>query len=105
MNTSGINPTGHMILVRMEAVEEKTAGGILLPSKHLDRENLGSTTGTLVAAGPCAGDYADWPEGHEFPPVGSRVVTRKFPGQEIKGNDGAEYRLCEDKDVLAVMEG
>lgn len=105
MNTSGINPTGHMIVIKAEVVEEKTAAGLYLPSKVVERENLASMKGMMVAAGPCAGDYADWPEGHAFPPVGSRVLVRKFAGVEVKGNDGQEYRVCEDKDVLAGLEG
>lgn len=105
MNTSGINPTGHMVVIKVEKVEEKTAGGIILPGQHLDRENLASTKGVMVAAGPTAGDFADWPEGEAFLPVGSRVLIRKFAGCEVKGNDGMDYRVCEDKDVLAALEG
>jgi chaperonin GroES len=105
MNTSGINPTGHMVLVKMEKVEEKTAGGIYLPDKHVDRENLASSKGVMVAKAPAAFDHVDWPKGAEAPPVGSRVLLRKFAGVEVKGNDGADYRVCEDKEVLAALEG
>jgi chaperonin GroES len=104
-NTSGINPTGHMLVIKVEKAEEKTAGGIIIPDKVRDRDDLASTKGTLVAAGPCAGDYADWPEGSSFVPVGSRVMIRKFAGVEAKGNDGMDYRVCEDKDILAALEG
>lgn len=105
MNTSGINPTGHMVVVKMEKVEEKTAGGIILPGSVLDRDNIASVKGMMVAAGPTAGDYAEWPQGHEFIPAGSRVLLRKFAGVEVKGDDGADYRVCEDKEVLAALGG
>jgi co-chaperonin GroES (HSP10) len=105
VNTSGINPTGHMVVVECEKMEEKTAGGIILPGTILDRENTASQKGRMVAKGPTAGDFTAWPEGHEFPPAGSRVLIRKFAGVEVKGNDGKEYRVCEDKDILAVLEG
>jgi len=104
-NLSGILPTGYSVLIKCETVEEKTAGGIILPSAHVDRENTASQKGTIAAAGPCAGTFIDWPEGHEFPPVGSRVLIKKYAGVEVKGNDGADYRLCDDKDILALMEG
>ena len=106
MNTSGINPTGHMVLVKYPAVETKTASGLHLPAGYAERENKACQVGELVATGPTAGDYTDWPEGHEFPPVGSSVVVKKYADQfDMKGDDGGEYRLCEDKDILAVLEG
>lgn len=104
-NTSGINPTGHMILIKPEQVEERTAGGIILPGAHLDRENTASQKGVIIARGPTAGDFIDWPEGHEYPAEGARVLVKKFAGVEVKGDDGADYRVCEDKDVLAVLGG
>lgn len=103
-NTSNINPTGYMVLVKVDAVETKTAGGIFLPQQHIDREQTSCQVGVLVAKGPCAGTHLDWPEGYEFPSVGARVVTRKFANQyDLKGDDGSEYRLCEDKDILAIL--
>lgn len=105
LNTSGIQPTGHMVVVKMEKAEEKTAGGIILPDRVRDRDDLASCKGVMVAAGPTAGDYAEWPAGAEFIPVGSRVLLRKFAGVEVKGNDGSDYRVCEDKEVLAALAG
>lgn len=105
MNTSGINPTGHMVVVQCETMEEKSPGGIILPDAVRERENTASQKGTIAAKGPTAGDFTTWPEGHKFPPEGSRVLIRKFAGVEVKGNDGKEYRVCEDKDILAVLEG
>lgn len=105
MNTSGINPTGHNVVIKIEKAPEKSAGGIILPDKVIERENLASVKGVMVAAGPTAGDYADWPDGQAFIPVGSRVLLRKFAGCEVKGDDGHDYRVCEDKEVLAALEG
>lgn len=106
INTSGIHPTGHMVLVKFAVGEDRTPGGLLLPASVRDRDDAACQTGTIAEAGPTAGDYTDWPEGHEFPPVGSRVVVRKFANMyELRGDDGFEYRLCEDKDILAVLEG
>lgn len=95
-----------MVLVKFSIGEDKTPGGLLLPPGIRERDDAACQTGTLVANGPCAGDHLDWPEGYEFPPVGSRVVVKKFAAMyELKGDDDFEYRLCEDKDVLAVLEG
>lgn len=106
MNSSGINPTGHMVLVKYPEAEGATKGGIILPPSRVDRDQHSCQVGTLVAKGPTAGDFTVWPEGHEFPVVGSRVVVKKFASQyDMKGDDGFDYRLCEDKDILAVLGG
>lgn len=102
-NESGIIPQGYNVLVQFKKGEDRTPGGLLLPQSVKDRDDAACQTGTLVAKGSNAGDYL---EGASFPGVGSRVVVKKFASMyELRGDDGYEYRLCEDKDVLAVLEG
>ena len=103
INTSGINPTGAMVLVKYDAPKAKTASGLHLPSAYAERESKACQVGVLVAKGPVAGKFDD---GAEFPPEGSRVVVKKYADQyDMRGDDGSEYRLCEDRDILAVLEG
>lgn len=104
-NTSGIFPTGYQVLVKIDAVEEKTAAGIILPPQIVEREQLAAAKGVLSAASPLAFGYERWPDGAQQPVVGTRVLIRKFGGVDIKGDDGADYRVCEDKDILATLAG
>lgn len=101
----GVEPTEFQILVSMSEKAEKTAGGILLPEATKDKAQWGSDHARLVAVSPHAFTYVQtWPEGSRKPQVGDVVFVGKFPGDEITGRDGRTYRLCSDKEVLAVME-
>jgi chaperonin GroES len=99
----GIRPTAFKVLVRADEVKAKTAGGIIIPDEAKDRQQYAATKGELIAVSPLAFGYETWPEGAERPKVGNRVVFAKFAGFAIKGEDGVEYRLIEDKDIAAVL--
>lgn len=89
------------MLVQPIKVDEKTKGGIILPDEHKDREQFAQMQGTLVAMSPLAFTYenAEW----EKPRPGDRVMFAKFAGAAVKGKDGADYRIINDKDVSAVL--
>lgn len=101
-NTSGINPTEYKVLIRQDRIEEKTKGGIIIPDEHKDRQQFAQITGELVAVSPLAFTYADW-NGATPPKVGDRVMFAKFAGADVDGKDGQKYRVCNDKDVTAVL--
>ena len=103
LNESGISPVEYNIVVRMDPVEEKTAGGLYLPPTKTDRDELSADEGVIVAASPLAFTYADWPEGSRQPQVGDRILMAQFDGRIWKRN-GATYRLIKDKSVIAVVE-
>ncbi len=102
-NPSGINPTEYKVLVRPETVKEKTAGGIIIPEETRERDQYAAQEGELVAISPLAFTYHDWPDGIDKPGLGSRVIFAKFAGAKIKGKDGVDYRLINDRDVMAVL--
>lgn len=103
-NPSGISPTEYKVLLKPKTVDEKTAGGIILPDEHKDREQFAQMEGEIVAVSPLAFSYDGW-SGHEHakPKPGDRVLFAKFSGAKVKGKDGVEYRLTNDKDVAAVL--
>jgi chaperonin GroES len=103
-NPSGINPTEYRVLVRPESVEEKTAGGIIIPDQTKDRDQYAVVKGTLVDVSPVAFSYADWPAGSRVPAVGDKVVYEKYAGALLKGKDGVEYRVINDKDIHATLD-
>lgn len=101
-NESGLSPVEYNIVVRMDPVEEKTVGGIILPSSKTDRDELAADEGTIVAASPHAFSYAEW--GDVKPPqVGDRILMAQFDGRIWK-RGGVTYRLIKDKSVIAVVE-
>jgi chaperonin GroES len=103
-NPSGINPTEFRVLVRPEKVEERTAGGIIIPDQTKDRDQYAVMKGTLIAMSPVAFSYAEWPEGTPLPKAGDMVLYEKYAGALVKGKDGVEYRVINDKDIHAVLD-
>ena len=97
-NTSGIQPVEYKILIEPTEVEQVSAGGIVLASKTTEKEQMAQVRGTLVAVGGNA--FEDWTG--TIPTVGDTVCFAKYAGYVIKGDDGKEYRLANDKDVVAI---
>jgi len=104
INTSGINPVGHRLLVLPEEVEEVSESGIIISvGQQKDREQLAQIRGTVVAMGStCYGDQKDpWCK------IGDFITFGKYSGLIYKGNetkDGKEYRIINDLDVVATHE-
>ncbi len=93
------------MLIEPKSVEAKSAGGIILPDDVKDRKEFAQQEGVIVAASPLAFSYASeeaW-DG-QAPKVGERVSYAKYAGALIKGKDGKEYRVVNDKDLFAVLD-
>jgi chaperonin GroES len=101
MNASGIQPVDVRILVKPDAAEEKTAGGIIIPDATKDRQKFATIKATVVAVGPNA--FKDWGVGNGVEP-GGRVYVAQYAGARVKGDDGEEYVLMNDEDVTAVTQ-
>lgn len=96
-NTSGIYPAGYRILIKPDPVEDITEGGIVIPQQHKDQYQRAQQTGTVIALGPeafddCGGNWAE---------PGDRVFFSRYEGDIITGEDGQDYRLVNDRCVLA----
>src|SRR3954465_8721450 len=102
LNLSGINPTEYKVLVLPSKIEEKTKGGILLPNETQARNHFAQMGGRLIACSPLAFTYDDW-KSADSPKAGDRVLYAKYAGAVVKGKDGEDYRLVNDKDVTAVL--
>ena len=98
MNESGIQPVEYKVLIKPEVVEGKTAGGLFLPEQTQDKEKMAQVKGVLVAVGGNA--FEDW---NGKPEIGDTVYYAKYAGYVIKGSDGQEYRLANDKDITAII--
>jgi chaperonin GroES len=97
----GLAPQKYRVLIKPDKVEEKI-GNIYIPEQTQERDQHAAMEGELVAMSPIAFDWDRWPEDHPKPQVGSRVVINKYSGVIVKGNDGEEYRVMNDEDVLLV---
>lgn len=102
-NESGLRPMEFNVVVEMDPVEEKTAGGIILPISKTDRDELATEEGRLVALSPHAFTYADWPESETPPSAGDRVLIARYAGA-IHKRGGKTFRILKDKDIVAVIE-
>jgi chaperonin GroES len=95
----GLKPIGDRIVVRREAAEEKTAGGILLPDTAKNKPQRG----TVLAVGP--GKLK--PDGSRAEmqlKVGDRVLFTAWAGDEFKDRAGGEELvLMHEGDVLCVL--
>jgi len=98
----GIRPTRYNVLVAIERVDEKTAGGILLPSKHIDREEGGADRGRVVAVSPMAFKGGDWELETSPPQPGDIVHFKRYSGAEFEGEDGGKYRLVADDEIRGI---
>lgn len=98
-------PCGWRVLVAMEPVETRSAGGILLPDSHLDQKQAVATIGYVIAVGPQAYKRADT---GEIPWVsgGDKVLVAKYAGQrhDVKIlHQSFELRIINDDEIQAVF--
>jgi len=77
---------GVRVLVEVEHVKEKTAGGILLTEDTRRTEQDLMTNGTLIKAGNIAFDDM-CPDGGIRPKIGDHVFFVKYAGKEIEIGD------------------
>jgi co-chaperonin GroES (HSP10) len=99
----GLTPMGYNVLVAVDVLEEKTAGGIILPGKHVERENSASEKGRVVALSDMAFTGGDW-AGTRFPALGEAVLFQRYAGTEHEGDDGRKYRVIADSDLKGILD-
>lgn len=105
INTSGITPRGHRLLILPDTVSEKVNGIVVMAPTELKREQMAQTEGTVVEVS--AGCW----QGGQFAPgelawcqVGDRIIFAKFAGLQSQGADKKIYRLINDEDVVALKQ-
>jgi len=97
-------PAGHRVLVKVEEIEEKTAGGLYIPKTSQDQQTQANIFGVVVAIGATAWKAFD--DGLPWAAVGDRVAFAKYGGFVIEDPDTKElYRLLNDEDICAVIRG
>ena len=84
-----IKPLGERVLVKMDKVEEKTAGGIFIPQTAQEK--------TQIAVVEAIGDDVKTIK------VGQKILHDKYAGTQVK-MDNEEYLILNIKDVLAIVD-
>lgn len=97
-----IEPAGHRVLVKVEEVEKKTAGGIIIADTIRDKMTEANIFGTIVKIGQNAWKAFD--DGIPWAKEGDRVAFAKYGGFVIEDpNTKEQFRLLNDEDITAII--
>ena len=96
-------PTGWRILVLPFKMGEKTKGGILMGQDTLEKQQVASQCGNVLAMGPdCYQDKRRYKQG-PWCKVGDWIMFARYAGSRIK-IEGGEVRLLNDDEILATIK-
>jgi co-chaperonin GroES (HSP10) len=102
-NEIDLLPMEFNVIVALDPDEEKTAGGIIIPTEKVERNRIEETEGTLIAASPLAFGYEEWPDGAYVPQLGDRVFFARYAGILVE-RGGKWVRVVKDKEIVAVVQ-
>ena len=86
-----LKPLGKRVVISVNESEEKTAGGLVLPSAAKEKQQ----TGDIVAVSQAVAETGEVS-------VGDRVVFERYAGAEVK-HEGADYLVVELEHLVAVI--
>ena len=96
-------PTGWRILVLPFRMDEKTKGGILMGAETIDRQQVASQCGNVLAMGAqCYRDKERYPSG-PWCKVDDWVIFARYAGSRIQ-IEGGEIRLLNEDEILATVK-
>ena len=92
MGKMNIKPLADRVIIEPSAVEEKTAGGIIIPDTAKEKPQKGK----VVAVGPGKKDEPITVK------VGNIVLYGKYSGTEISF-EGNDYLIMRESDIVAII--
>jgi co-chaperonin GroES (HSP10) len=96
-------PTGWRMLVLPFRMKEKTEGGVIIGTETIDRQQVASQCGNVIAMGPdCYNDPKRFNDG-PWCKIGDWVVFARYAGSRIE-IEGGEVRLLNDDEILATVQ-
>ena len=104
-----IRVPGHRVLIKPEAIEEVSAGGIVLakPGAQAKLELMATDRGVVIQVGPtCWENYdKDSPNWSAWCKPGDRVVFARYAGKLVTNPETKEeFFLINDEDIQVVLE-
>jgi chaperonin GroES len=93
-----IKPLQDRVLVRRIVVDEKTAGGIIIPDSAQEKP----AEGEVIAVGPGGRDEDGKIHSLDVS-KGDRVLFGKFGGTEVK-LDGEELLIMKESDIMGIIK-
>lgn len=94
---STVKPLGDRVFLKVQAAEEKTSGGILLPDTAKEKPQIGEVVAVGAGKRNDDGSYTSIEV-----KVGDKVLYSKYAGTDIKlGSE--DYVLLAEKDILATV--
>ena len=101
--THGIKCLEYKVLIRPNTddgtIKLKGGGVIYKPDETKERDEHATMEGVVIEISPAAFSFET---NAPRPNVGDVVIFQRYAGLRLKGNDGVDYRLMNDKDVVAV---
>uniref|UniRef100_M8B0Y4 20 kDa chaperonin, chloroplastic n=1 Tax=Aegilops tauschii TaxID=37682 RepID=M8B0Y4_AEGTA len=94
---TSVKPLGDRVLVKTKTTEDKTAGGILLPTTAQSRPQAGEVV--AVGEGRSLGSNVV----EISVPVGAKVIYSKYAGTELEFNDTTHLIMKED-DIIGILD-
>ena len=92
-----VKPLADRVVVKAEAVEEKTASGIILPDTAKEKPQMGK----VVAVGP--GKTSDSGSIMKMSvKVGDKVLYGKYSGTEVSFENN-DYLIMKENDIFAIL--
>ncbi|XP_023006781.1 10 kDa chaperonin 1, chloroplastic-like [Cucurbita pepo subsp. pepo] len=85
-------PQGDRVLIRLEELPEKSAGGVLLPKSAVKFERY--LLGEILSTGADAGELGQ----------GKKVLFSDISAYEVDLGTDAKHVFCKASDLLAVVE-
>ena len=98
-----LTPVHDNLIVKLEEIqiEEKTAGGIILPNAGKSEQMLRKGEGKVIAVG----EGRRLSDGTLLPltaEVGQKILFNKFAGTEIESEEG-KFLIIKESDILAIL--
>ena len=92
-----LKPLADRVVLKQDAAEEKTSGGIFLASSAQEKPEMYE----IVEVGP--GGVIDGNKVEMIVAVGQKVLVGKYSGSKVK-LEGTEYTIVRQSDILAIIE-
>ena len=96
-----LKPVLHRIILKLDEVDEVTAGGIIIAKELIKKERKAVELGTVVAIGETA--FKDYGGSDTTLSVGDRVIIAQYSGKAVKDTDGSELVVVNDEDILVII--